>query len=105
MSDYSGFNRIISTGHCNLIHPAILHANSGLLAKRQRNGFLIPLHSIQAQEKELMPHSVIRSAKPYLATPGATVHGHYGAILYEGDTLVTFIYEKSRSGDRRVFQK
>nr|YP_010474671.1 RNA polymerase beta'' subunit [Corydalis petrophila]UVH68958.1 RNA polymerase beta'' subunit [Corydalis petrophila] len=42
---------------------------------------------------------VIRSAKPYLATPGATVHGHYGAILYEGDTVVTFIYEKSRSSD------
>lgn len=42
---------------------------------------------------------VIRSAKPYLATPGATVHGHYGEIRYEGDTLVTFIYEKSRSGD------
>nr|QJE71112.1 RNA polymerase beta'' subunit [Eugenia pyriformis] len=42
---------------------------------------------------------VIRSAKPYLATPGATVHGHYGEILYEGSTLVTFIYEKSRSGD------
>nr|WDE23779.1 RNA polymerase beta'' subunit [Myricaria rosea] len=42
---------------------------------------------------------VLRSAKPYLATPGATVHGHYGEILDEGDTLVTFIYEKSRSGD------
>nr|YP_010576418.1 RNA polymerase beta'' subunit [Antidesma bunius]UZN43959.1 RNA polymerase beta'' subunit [Antidesma bunius] len=42
---------------------------------------------------------VIRLAKPYLATPGATVHGHYGETLYEGDTLVTFIYEKSRSGD------
>nr|YP_009130032.1 RNA polymerase beta' subunit [Campynema lineare]AJV88501.1 RNA polymerase beta' subunit [Campynema lineare]QKE31290.1 DNA-directed RNA polymerase beta' chain [Campynema lineare] len=42
---------------------------------------------------------VLRSAKPYLATPGATVHGHYGKILYEGETLVTFIYEKSRSGD------
>nr|WCD58759.1 RNA polymerase beta'' subunit [Primula sp. WZ-2023a] len=42
---------------------------------------------------------VIRSAKPYLATPGATVRGHYGEIFYEGDTLVTFIYEKSRSGD------
>nr|QAY81133.1 RNA polymerase beta subunit-2 [Asteropyrum cavaleriei] len=42
---------------------------------------------------------VIRSAKPYLATPGATVHGHYGEIICEGDTLVTFIYEKSRSGD------
>nr|YP_010981522.1 DNA-directed RNA polymerase subunit beta' [Gironniera nervosa]WOE90700.1 DNA-directed RNA polymerase subunit beta' [Gironniera nervosa] len=42
---------------------------------------------------------VIRLAKPYLATPGATVHGHYGEILSEGDTVVTFIYEKSRSGD------
>nr|YP_010937122.1 RNA polymerase beta'' subunit [Whytockia hekouensis]WKW94064.1 RNA polymerase beta'' subunit [Whytockia hekouensis] len=42
---------------------------------------------------------VIRPAKPYLATPGATVHGHYGEILHEGDTLITFIYEKSRSGD------
>nr|YP_010901166.1 RNA polymerase beta'' subunit [Crassula columella]WIL06751.1 RNA polymerase beta'' subunit [Crassula columella] len=42
---------------------------------------------------------IIRSAKPYLATPGATVHGHYGEILSTGDTFVTFIYEKSRSGD------
>ena len=42
---------------------------------------------------------VIRLAKAYLATPGATVHGHYGEILYKGDTLVTFIYEKSRSRD------
>nr|WDD39479.1 RNA polymerase beta'' subunit [Astragalus melilotoides var. tenuis] len=42
---------------------------------------------------------IIRSAKPYLATPGATIHGHYGEILSEGDILVTFIYEKSRSGD------
>nr|YP_009711467.1 RNA polymerase beta'' subunit [Homalium stenophyllum]QGA47009.1 RNA polymerase beta'' subunit [Homalium stenophyllum] len=42
---------------------------------------------------------ILRLAKPYLAIPGATVHGHYGEILYEGDTLVTFIYEKSRSGD------
>nr|YP_010517855.1 RNA polymerase beta'' subunit [Linum pallescens]UXN84011.1 RNA polymerase beta'' subunit [Linum pallescens] len=43
--------------------------------------------------------AIIRSAKPYLATPEATVQGHYGKILYEGDTLVTFLYEKSRSGD------
>nr|YP_010505083.1 RNA polymerase beta'' subunit [Chrysosplenium grayanum]UXE33800.1 RNA polymerase beta'' subunit [Chrysosplenium grayanum] len=42
---------------------------------------------------------VIRLAKTYLATSGANVLGHYGEILYEGDTLVTFIYEKSRSGD------
>nr|YP_010293975.1 RNA polymerase beta'' subunit [Paepalanthus alpinus]ULQ67269.1 RNA polymerase beta'' subunit [Paepalanthus alpinus] len=46
-----------------------------------------------------MDSLVIRSAKPYLVTPGSTVHGHCGEILYEGDTLVTFIYEKSRSGD------
>nr|YP_010982111.1 RNA polymerase beta'' subunit [Habropetalum dawei]UZP15836.1 RNA polymerase beta'' subunit [Habropetalum dawei] len=42
---------------------------------------------------------VIRSAKSYLAIPEATVHGHYGKIIYKGDTLVTFIYEKSRSVD------
>jgi DNA-directed RNA polymerase subunit beta' len=34
-----------------------------------------------------------------LATPGATVNGHYGQILYQGDTLLTFLYEKSRSND------
>nr|YP_009748315.1 RNA polymerase beta'' subunit [Pogonia minor]QII89995.1 RNA polymerase beta'' subunit [Pogonia minor] len=42
---------------------------------------------------------VIRSAKPYLVIPGATVHGHYGETVDKGDTLITFIYEKSRSGD------
>nr|YP_009402865.1 RNA polymerase beta'' subunit [Apetahia longistigmata]ASA34058.1 RNA polymerase beta'' subunit [Apetahia longistigmata] len=42
---------------------------------------------------------IIRSAKPFLVTPGATVHGHYGKMLSKGDTLVTFSYEKSRSGD------
>nr|AUT83690.1 RpoC2 [Geranium pyrenaicum] len=42
---------------------------------------------------------IIRSAKPYLATPETTVHGHYGEILYGGSTLVTFLYEKSRSAD------
>ncbi|MFQ6628041.1 hypothetical protein Gotur_008070 [Gossypium turneri] len=41
----------------------------------------------------------IRSDKPYMVTLGATVHGHYGEILCERDTLVLFIYEKSRSGD------
>nr|YP_010262184.1 RNA polymerase beta'' subunit [Tainia acuminata]UIX21844.1 RNA polymerase beta'' subunit [Tainia acuminata] len=42
---------------------------------------------------------VIRSAKSYLVTPGATVHGHYGETFSEGNTLITFIYEKLRSGD------
>ncbi|MBA0681382.1 hypothetical protein Goari_023190 [Gossypium aridum] len=34
-----------------------------------------------------------------MATLGATVHGHYGEILYLGDTVVTFIYKKSKLGD------
>nr|YP_010474765.1 RNA polymerase beta'' subunit [Corydalis fargesii]UVH69052.1 RNA polymerase beta'' subunit [Corydalis fargesii] len=42
---------------------------------------------------------VIRSAKPYLVTPETTVHGHCGAILSQGDTIATFLYEKSRSSD------
>nr|YP_009461202.1 RNA polymerase beta '' subunit [Poa annua]AUT82478.1 RNA polymerase beta '' subunit [Poa annua] len=46
-----------------------------------------------------MDSFVIRAAKTYLATTGATVNGHYGEILYKGDRLVTFIYEKSRSSD------
>ncbi|KAJ8429216.1 hypothetical protein Cgig2_012344 [Carnegiea gigantea] len=40
----------------------------------------------------------ILSAKPYLTTLGARVHGHYGEIVYEGDTLVTLIYQKLTSG-------
>nr|UEE88015.1 RNA polymerase beta'' subunit [Rhus wilsonii] len=56
---YSGFNRIIGTGHCNLLHPAIFHKHSDLLAKRRRNRFLIPFQSIQEQEKELLPLSGI----------------------------------------------
>jgi len=46
-----------------------------------------------------MDSVIIRSANPYLATLGATIHGHYGEIIYQGDILVTFIYEKSRFGD------
>nr|ULQ68392.1 RNA polymerase beta'' subunit [Xyris indica]ULQ68629.1 RNA polymerase beta'' subunit [Xyris indica] len=42
---------------------------------------------------------VLRSAKSFLATPGATVHGHYGEILSKGDAILTFLYEKSRSSD------
>nr|YP_009141417.1 RNA polymerase beta' subunit [Lathyrus odoratus]AIL55943.1 RNA polymerase beta' subunit [Lathyrus odoratus] len=46
-----------------------------------------------------MDSVIIRSANPYLAIPEATIHGHYGEILSQGDILVTFIYEKSRSSD------
>nr|YP_009558933.1 RNA polymerase beta' subunit [Calypso bulbosa var. occidentalis]QBA90960.1 RNA polymerase beta' subunit [Calypso bulbosa var. occidentalis] len=60
----------------------------GLRIKKSGQIFIVHVDSL-----------VIRSAKPYLVTPGATVHGHYGETFYEGDTLITFIYEKSRSGD------
>nr|QYB21083.1 RNA polymerase beta'' subunit [Austrotaxus spicata] len=42
---------------------------------------------------------VIRLAKPYLGTRGATLHGDYGKILYEGDTLITLLYERLKSDD------
>ena len=43
--------------------------------------------------------AVIRLAKPYLATDGATIHNNYGEIVKEGDTLITLIYERLKSGD------
>jgi DNA-directed RNA polymerase subunit beta' len=42
---------------------------------------------------------VVRLAKPYLATSGATIHNNYGEIVKEGDTLITLIYERLKSGD------
>jgi DNA-directed RNA polymerase subunit beta' len=44
-------------------------------------------------------HLVIRSAKPYLASKKATVHGHYGEIFDKGDTFITLIYERFKSND------
>nr|AQM38804.1 RNA polymerase beta' subunit [Calocedrus formosana] len=42
---------------------------------------------------------IIRSAKPYLGTRGATHNSYYGKILYEGDTLITMSYERLKSDD------
>nr|QYB18296.1 RNA polymerase beta'' subunit [Sphaerocarpos texanus] len=42
---------------------------------------------------------IIRLAKPYLATSGATIHNNYGEFIKEGDTLITLIYERLKSGD------
>ena len=72
-------------------------------------GQLMP-ESVHISEDEPLPESgqiiavdeeslVIRSAKPYLATRKATVHGHYGEILDKGDTLITLIYERFKSSD------
>lgn len=43
--------------------------------------------------------SVVRLAKPYLATDGATIHNNYGEIVKEGDTLITLVYERLKSAD------
>nr|YP_009562292.1 RNA polymerase b''-subunit [Trichomanes trollii]QAV57649.1 RNA polymerase b''-subunit [Trichomanes trollii] len=42
---------------------------------------------------------VIRAAKPYLATQGATVHKDHGDTIGNGDTLITLLYDRLRSGD------
>nr|QYB20924.1 RNA polymerase beta'' subunit [Athrotaxis laxifolia]BBN66317.1 RNA polymerase beta subunit-2 [Athrotaxis laxifolia] len=42
---------------------------------------------------------IIRLAKPYLATRGATLNSYYGKIIYEGDTLITLLYERLKSDD------
>nr|YP_009379775.1 RNA polymerase beta subunit-2 [Callitris rhomboidea]BAX56302.1 RNA polymerase beta subunit-2 [Callitris rhomboidea] len=42
---------------------------------------------------------IIRSAKPYLGTPGATINSYYGKILYEGEKLITLLYERLKSDD------
>nr|YP_009109932.1 RNA polymerase beta' subunit [Trifolium strictum]AIJ28399.1 RNA polymerase beta' subunit [Trifolium strictum] len=65
---------------------------------QMKNGPHLKLKSGQVITVQ-MDSVIIRSANPYLATPGTTIHGHYGEILYQGDILVTFLYEKSRSGD------
>lgn len=42
---------------------------------------------------------IIRLAKPYLGTRGATLNSYYGKILYKGDTLITLLYERLKSHD------
>nr|YP_009672700.1 RNA polymerase beta'' subunit [Rhodomyrtus tomentosa]QDE52538.1 RNA polymerase beta'' subunit [Rhodomyrtus tomentosa] len=100
-------NIVLNSFHLNwyFLHPNYLEERSTIISLGQ---FICENVCIAKNEPHLksgqvliiqVDSVVIRSAKPYLATPGATVHGHYGEILYEGGTLVTFIYEKSRSGD------
>nr|YP_001876574.1 RNA polymerase beta'' subunit [Welwitschia mirabilis]B2Y1V7.1 RecName: Full=DNA-directed RNA polymerase subunit beta''; AltName: Full=PEP; AltName: Full=Plastid-encoded RNA polymerase subunit beta''; Short=RNA polymerase subunit beta'' [Welwitschia mirabilis]ABY26787.1 RNA polymerase beta' subunit [Welwitschia mirabilis]AMA21022.1 RNA polymerase beta' subunit [Welwitschia mirabilis]BAH11231.1 RNA polymerase beta subunit-2 [Welwitschia mirabilis] len=42
---------------------------------------------------------VVRLAKPYLATPKATIHGNFAEIINQGDPLITFFYERFKSSD------
>nr|QYB22482.1 RNA polymerase beta'' subunit [Sequoiadendron giganteum]BBN66890.1 RNA polymerase beta subunit-2 [Sequoiadendron giganteum] len=56
----------------------------------QRSGQIVVVHE---------ESFVIRSAKPYLGTRGATLNSFYGKILYEGDRLITILYERLKSDD------
>nr|YP_009138248.1 RNA polymerase beta' subunit [Erodium chrysanthum]ACH47337.1 RNA polymerase beta subunit [Erodium chrysanthum]AIA81381.1 RNA polymerase beta' subunit [Erodium chrysanthum] len=75
------------------IHLGQLFEESGSIAKKGPRTKSGQVFIVQAG------YRIIRAAKPYLATPETTVHGHYGELLSEGGTLVTFLYEKSRSAD------
>ena len=73
------------------LNPTILSWENICIAK---NGSYLKLDQVLIAQ---IDHIVIKSAKPYLATLRAI--GHYGKIIYEAYTLVTFIYEKSKSGN------
>nr|YP_010245092.1 RNA polymerase beta'' subunit [Corynephorus divaricatus]QTJ28650.1 RNA polymerase beta'' subunit [Corynephorus divaricatus] len=90
--------------NCNVVHHDSWEETSAIIHLGQficENVCLFKSHIKKSGQICIvnMDSFVIRAAKPYLATTGATVNGHYGEILYKGDRLVTFIYEKSRSSD------
>nr|YP_009156451.1 RNA polymerase beta '' subunit [Briza maxima]AJV89358.1 RNA polymerase beta '' subunit [Briza maxima] len=90
--------------NCNFVHHDSWEETSAIIHLGQficENVCLFKSHIKKSGQIFIvnMDSFVIRGAKPYLATTGATVNGHYGEILYKGDRLVTFIYEKSRSSD------
>nr|YP_009670607.1 RNA polymerase beta'''' subunit [Passiflora lutea]QCX29874.1 RNA polymerase beta'''' subunit [Passiflora lutea] len=81
----SELNQIQSTGHCNLIYPAILHENFSLLAKRRRNRFIIPFQSIQEQEKERISPSDISIEIPINGIFGKnSIFAYFNDPQYQG---------------------
>ncbi|RYQ99113.1 hypothetical protein Ahy_B07g086982 isoform A [Arachis hypogaea] len=81
---------IISLGQFICENVCLSQTKNGLELKlKSRQVLIIKMDSI-----------LIRLSNTYLATPRATVHGHFGEIFFEGDILIKFIYEKSRSGKR-----
>nr|YP_009113666.1 RNA polymerase beta subunit-2 [Ceratozamia hildae]AFM54210.1 RpoC2 [Ceratozamia hildae]AFR13844.1 RNA polymerase beta subunit-2 [Ceratozamia hildae]BAR93451.1 RNA polymerase beta subunit-2 [Ceratozamia hildae] len=109
--------RISNFGPCRNIISDLFNSNWYFpLPKSCENPFSVVslgqliCESVRISEDEPLPGSgqiiavheeslVIRSAELYLATRRATVHGHYGEIIHEGDTLITLIYERFKSGD------
>nr|QYB18646.1 RNA polymerase beta'' subunit [Conocephalum conicum]QYB18733.1 RNA polymerase beta'' subunit [Conocephalum conicum] len=65
--------------------------------------FVIPKYKMDFPSGQILSINTnnffIRLAKPYLATGGATIHNNYGEFIKEGDTLITLIYERLKSGD------
>nr|YP_009033741.1 beta'' subunit of RNA polymerase [Roya anglica]YP_009256903.1 beta'' subunit of RNA polymerase [Roya obtusa]AHZ11124.1 beta'' subunit of RNA polymerase [Roya anglica]ANI25976.1 beta'' subunit of RNA polymerase [Roya obtusa] len=52
-------------------------------------------HILAVSEK----HLILRLAKLYLVTKGTTVHAYHKQIINEGDTLITFVYERLKASD------
>nr|YP_009694711.1 RNA polymerase beta subunit [Ephedra intermedia]QEI59819.1 RNA polymerase beta subunit [Ephedra intermedia] len=50
---------------------------------------------IVIREKSL----IVRLAKPYLATPKSTIHGNYAEMINQGNSLITYLYERFQSSD------
>nr|YP_010265838.1 RNA polymerase beta'' subunit [Botrychium ternatum]UHY94407.1 RNA polymerase beta'' subunit [Botrychium ternatum] len=104
-----GFGSIDSTGRNNLYRVLDLpdpHNGGALpvnLGQYIRGNVCSSEGKISSQSGQIISihreSLTIRSAKPYSATEGATVHSHYGDILGEGNTLITLIYERFKSGD------
>nr|YP_009560114.1 RNA polymerase beta subunit [Vandenboschia speciosa]AZZ71239.1 RNA polymerase beta subunit [Vandenboschia speciosa] len=61
-----------------------------------KNGICSQSGQIIAINKD---YFLIRAAKPYLVTQGATIHKDHGDTIGEGDTLITLLYDRLRSGD------
>nr|UDP57426.1 RNA polymerase beta'' subunit [Melicytus dentatus] len=110
ISDYSELNRILSTGRCNLIYPAIPHKNSYLLAKKRRNRFIMPFQPIQERENEEMPHSDISIEIPRNGMlPGNSIFAYFDDPQYRrnssGIVKYEFKYECGAIGAHSIVKK
>jgi len=111
--DYLTPDRIVSNGHWNFVYPSILQDNSDLLAKKRRNGFVVPLQYHQEQEKELISCLGISIEIPFMGVLRRnTIFASFDDPRYRkdkrGSGIVKFRYRtleeeyRSREGEYRT---
>ncbi|KAJ6965888.1 DNA-directed RNA polymerase subunit beta'' [Populus alba x Populus x berolinensis] len=102
-NDPSGLGLISDNGpdRTNINPFYSIYSKTRIPQSLKQNQGTISISTLLNRNMECQSLIILSSSNCFRMDPsnGATVHGHYGEILYEGDTLVTFIYEKSRSGD------